>query len=457
MKKLLQVIIALASFFGASSQTLPSDFVGRWWLGVIQEASLPINLTFSSDGPVLYSPLQSSEPMPASQWSYESDTLRVSHQATGVRLTLVYNAGDTTFSGSFRQGLLRSRMLFSPADTLFHIVRPQTPQPPFPYTETDVVVKRRKAGVTLAGTLTMPEGNGPFPAVVLVSGSGQQNRDEELLGHKPFAVLADRLARNGIAVLRYDDRGTGESTGEVDNATSLDFADDAEAVFEFLRSHKCVDRKRVGIIGHSEGGLIAPIIASHNRKVGFVVLLAGPGTTGADILLQQTERLLQIDSVPQWLIDIRLDFLRTCFAMMDTLPSERYSDAFAATATDLSRNLTAEQRKLAGLRKGDAIAMANQMLIPWMRTFIRLDNSYYLGKTQCPVLAVNGERDCQVLPVNLDRIAEATNHKASIHLLPGLNHLMQHCATGSPSEYMLIDETFAVEAMRIIVDFVKNL
>ena len=242
MRSIKHLLIIAMLCVAASLQAQPSTlkpFEGRWWLGVLEEASLPINITFGVDKgelkPFLYSPMQSSDAIMPTKWSFSGDTLSISHKPSGMRLTLVWNPADTTFSGTFRQGMLRAQMHFVPTDTLFSIVRPQTPQPPFPYSQQEVVIERKKANVRLAGTLTIPEGEGPFPAVILVSGSGQQNRDEELLGHKPFLVLADYLTRQGIAVLRYDDRGVGGSTGDVENATTLDFADDVEAVFDFLR------------------------------------------------------------------------------------------------------------------------------------------------------------------------------------------------------------------------------
>ena len=463
--RLLKRLILIMMFGVATSlsaQRMPeTTLLGHWWLGVLEEASLPINITWDVDNgefkPVLYSPMQTPDPIIPTAWSFNNDTLNISHKPTGLRLTLVWNPTDTTFSGTFRQGMLRTQMRFVPADTLFNIVRPQTPKPPFPYSEREVTIQRRKAGVTLTGTLAIPEGRGPFPAVVLVSGSGQQNRDEELLGHKPFFVLSDYLARNGIAVLRYDDRGTGGSKGEVETATTLDFADDAEAVFDFLRRQKGIDSKRVGIIGHSEGGMIAPIVASRNRRVAFIALLAGPGTTGADILLQQNERLFQLDNVPQPLIERRLALLRSLFAAVDTLPIDNYQPFTIALCEKYSEGLTADQRKSIGLRRGDAIGLATQMALPWMRTFVKLDNSTYLKRLRCPILAVNGDRDSQVLPVNLDSIAAATGNRAKSVLLPGLNHLMQHCQTGASSEYMLIDETMAPEVMETVTSFVNSL
>lgn len=450
--KRLMLIFMFGVAISLQAQQMPSSFDGRWWLAMLEEAQLPINLTFNDGTPVLYSPVQTKEPMTASKWSFSGDTLRVTHSQTGVKLTLVWNAKDSTFAGTFRQGLMRAQITFEPAEGMFTLNRPQTPLPPFPYTSEEVIIVRKKAGVTLAGTLTIPEGKGPFPAVVLVSGSGQQNRDEELLGHKPFLVLADYLTRNGIAVLRYDDRGIGGSKGEVQKATTLDFADDAEAVFDFLRKHKLVDSKRVGIIGHSEGGMIAPIVASRNGKVAFIVLLAGLGCSGADILLQQIERIYQLQGTPQELIDRRLDFTRSVFDISDTVSD--YSSAVFKLNEQKTQGLTAEQRKQAGMSKSDTYLMISQMDNAWMKAFVKLNSTDYLARTRCPILAINGDKDCQVLPLNLGLISNATGGKAVIRLMPGLNHLMQHCDTGAPSEYMLIDETMAPEVLQIVAEWV---
>ena len=452
--KLLFLAVLLGVASTLSAQRMPAFFEGRWWLAMLEEANLPINLTFTEGNPVLYSPMQAKEPMTASKWSFSGDTLRVTHSQTGVKMTLVWNPSDSTFTGTFRQGIMRARISFEPAAGMYTLVRPQEPKPPFPYSEQEITVVRKKAGVTLAGTLTIPEGKGPFPAVVLVSGSGQQNRDEELLGHKPFLVLADHLARNGIAVLRYDDRSVGGSKGDVAQATTLDFADDAEAVFDFLHKQKNIDARRVGIIGHSEGGTIAPIVASRNSKVAFIVLLAGPGGTGADILLQQNERIFQLDSVPQPLIERRLAMMRTLFAAMDTLPVDHYERFVINQCEKHSEGLTADQRKQIGLRRADAISLASQMQLPWMRTFVKLNSADYLHRTRCPILAINGDRDCQVLPVNLQAIADATKAPVTTMLMPGLNHLMQHCTTGAPSEYMLIEETIAPTVLEAVADWI---
>ena len=464
MKRIGSIFIVLLIFCGAiSAQSSLENFANRWWYAYLEEAALPLNITFakSDAGAIsleLYSPMQSSDPMIPSSWSFENDTLLISHKQLGLKMTLVWNEEDSSFAGMFRQGLLRTVLRFTPAEGMFKIVRPQTPQPPFPYRGKEVTVERKKAGVRLSGTLTLPNDSGKkFPAVVLVSGSGQQNRDEEIMGHKPFLVIADWLTRNGIAVLRYDDREVGGSKGPLKTATTLDFADDAEAMFDYLYHCKEIDPKRVGIIGHSEGAEIASIIASRNKKVGFIVMLGGPGTTGADILMQQSGLILELNGVPHRLAERHVEAMRDFFGVMDSAQPADYEKLFIAVCEKHSEDLTKEERKQAALGKADAMAMASQMAIPWMQTFVKLDNRDYLKKVKCPILAVGGSKDCQVVPSNLDAIKSATGGKAEIRLMEGLNHLMQHCTTGAPNEYMLIQETVAQEVLDCIIDWLGRI
>ena len=357
------LLIVISAF--ANAQTFINDeFVGKWWLGMLEEAVLPINITFERNTgkdnnirPVLYSPIQTAEAMPASEWSYSGDTMRITHKSTGVKMVLVWNASEGTFTGTMRQGLMRSNMHFSPTDGIFKLNRPQTPNPPYPYSEQEVVITRKKAGVVITGTLSLPQGDGSYPAVVLVSGSGQQNRDEELMGHKPFKVIADHLARAGVAVLRYDDRGVGGTKGDVESATTLDFADDAEAVFDYLRKQPHINSKRVGIVGHSEGALIASIVASRNKRVAFIVLLAGQSCSGAEIMLQQNQAIYEANNVPQGLIDIRLKSLEAMFTIVDTAEASKVEALCRQVADSYCSKLSKEERKKINMRRADAIML----------------------------------------------------------------------------------------------------
>lgn len=469
LKSKLLTLILVSALSVTSQAQLPSHFGGQWWLGMIKEASLPLNLSFDQDSsgvlsPVLYSPMQSTEPMRPSSWSFSNDTLRLQIKSLGVKMTLRYAASDSSFSGRFHQGLLNTDISLKPSLGLYTPVRPQEPKPPFPYSEKRMVLKHKDSRgeqVNIGVTLTIPDNstlqNSTLPCVLLISGSGMQNRDEELMGHKPFLVLADYLARCGIASLRYDDRGTGESTGDVANVTTDLLADDAEWLFNWLRKQPSIDRKRVGIIGHSEGGSIAPIIASRNRNVAFIVMLAGPGVDGASILRQQNRDLFLADGVDSTLVSIRDAFLKECFDAVGKYKESELDSLYKALASHYSKGLSKSDRKKAGLSAFEASQMAAQMKMPWMRRFVQLDPAPYLKKVKCPVLALNGSKDLQVSAIeNLTAITKSVKPDLlTVRQLDGLNHLFQHCDKGLPSEYMLIEETFSQEALEIIATWVR--
>ena len=296
---------------------------------------------------------------------------------------------------------------------------------------------------------------------MLVSGSGQQNRDEELFHHRPFLVLADYLAAHGIATFRYDDRGVGASTGPLDSATTLTFAEDAEALFNALKRHPAVDTRLLGIGGHSEGAAIAPIIAARNKDVKYVVMLAGQGCSGLDVMVQQNEALFRSRGVSPRLSALRAACMREIFeAYTTTPPSHSATQSPSHSTKDLQAiilrhtdGLTKEEIDSIELKKGMAYAIKQQLDLPWMQTFLALDPASYFPKVHCPLLALGGDRDCQVLAEpNLQRIKQLCP-QAETHTLPGLNHLFQHCTTGTPDEYIQIEETFAPEALRHILDF----
>ena len=303
------------------------------------------------------------------------------------------------------------------------------------------------------GTLSYPKGGGSFPCLVLVSGSGQQNRDEEIMQHKPFLVLADYLASRGIAVLRYDDRGVGKSTGEVEKADTRLFAEDAEAMFRSVRKNKHVDAKRLGIGGHSEGGAIAPMVAARNKDVKFVVMLAGQGCTGFEVLLQQNEALFRSAGVADSLVALRV----ACMRDLLQLPEGSKKNAYQEIIDRHTAGLTKEQKETIGFGKGSAYQMKQQLDLPWMRAFVALEPADYLPKVKCPVLALNGSKDCQVVAEpNLRRIRQLCP-AADCRELPDLNHLFQHCTTGSASEYILIEETFAPETLQAVADWILTI
>jgi uncharacterized protein len=363
--------------------------------------------------------------------------------------------------GHWHQGGMNLNLDLIKNDVVEKINRPQEPKEPFPYKSEEVKIINYDVGDTLAGTLTLPESGGPFTAVILVTGSGPQNRNEELLGHKPFLVLSDYLTRNGIAVLRYDDRGAGESTGDFKSATSIDFADDALAAVEFLKKRK--DINKIGIAGHSEGGLIAPLAAMQSDAVDFIVMIAGPGVRGDSILMLQSELILRANGSDEESIKKEMELNRSVFnVLLSDSSNEVVEKNLKAELNEGYNYLSDEEKKQAG-DKGTFFA--NQMKVmmsPWFRFFVKYNPYPVLEKVKCPVLAINGEKDMQVPPKeNLSAIESALkeggNKNYKIVEMPGLNHLFQTSKTGSPMEYSKIEETFSPDAMKVIKDWILSL
>ncbi len=387
--------------------------------------------------------------------------INVSQKAAGFHFEIpvvsgVYdgtlNAAKTAITGSWAQNGAEQKLDFQRSDQLLELIRPQNPVKPYPYKEEEVTFTNGKAKISLAGTLTLPRGQGPFPAAILLSGSGPHDRDESLVGHRPFLVLADHLTRKGIAVLRFDKRGIGKSTGDYANATTEDFAGDAEAALAYLKTRKEIDLPKTGLIGHSEGGMIAPLVATHSSDVPWIVLLAGPGLKGEDTLLLQSELILKTAGVNDGQIAKTREFNKQTYALV------RQEKDPATLQAKLS-GLVQSSGMGASLPPDALQAQVRLMVSPWFKFFLDYDPVPTLQKTTCPVLALNGEKDLQVAPKeNLAKIQKALqdggNKDFQTTELPGLNHLFQHSPTGSPTEYGGIQETMAPEALNAVSDWV---
>jgi fermentation-respiration switch protein FrsA (DUF1100 family) len=324
---------------------------------------------------------------------------------------------------------------------------PQNTVKPYPYREEDVTYANKAAGNTLAGTLTVPPGKGPFPAVLLISGSGPNDRDETVFGHKPFLILADFLTRKGIVVLRADKRGIGKSTGDLANATTADFATDAEAGVAYLKSRPEADPRRIGLIGHSEGGTIAPMVAAGDPGVRFIVLMAGPGVPGDQSIVEQGRLLEEAAGATREKAAQDADKQRELFALV-----EKEKDG-AILDKELRANLAGR------VPDAQMDAAIQQLTSPWMRYTLTYDPATALRKVACPVLALNGEKDLQVssaqnLPAIRKALEEGGNKHAEIDELPGLNHLFQTAKTGSPTEYAQNEETIAPVALDKIAGWI---
>jgi pimeloyl-ACP methyl ester carboxylesterase len=327
--------------------------------------------------------------------------------------------------------------------------RPQDPAKPYPYREEDVSFENSTAGIKLAGTLTIPPGKGTFPAVVLVAGSGAHDRDEALMGHRPFLVLSDYLTRRGIAVLRYDKRGVGESGGTYATATTADFADDAEAGLAYLEKRSEIDPHKIGLIGHSEGGMIAPLLAARNSSVAFIVMMAGPGIPGDELLVEQTLLIAEANG-------------QTHETAEKAAGEERIILSLVKDETDSAVLEKKLREQLTGqVPEAQIGAAIKSTSSPWFRYFISYDPAATLRKVKCPVLAVIGSKDLQVppeqnIPAIRKALQDAGNQKFEVDELPGLNHLFQTAKTGSPAEYAQIEETISPVALEKIAAWVAK-
>ncbi len=355
-------------------------------------------------------------------------------------------------TGEWSQSEIKQKLEFKRSDQPLELRRPQTPVKPYPYVEEQVTFSNAPAGVSLSGTLTLPKGAGPFAAAVLIAGSGPEDRDGTIANHKPFLVLSDYLTRRGIAVLRYDKRGIGQSTGSADMATTMDLAGDAQCAIAYLKTRKDIDPARIGLIGHSEGAMIAPTIAASSPDLPWVVLLAAPATKGEDTLLNQSDLIARAGGLSDAQVLSSLNFDKQAY---DLVLTEQDSNVVGQKL----KALVKESGLDAALPPAALDAQLHMMTSPWFRYFLAYDPLPELKKTKCPVLAIYGAKDLQVPPkINLPMVqkafADGGNSQAEVKQLSDLNHLFQHAYTGSPTEYAAIDETFSPDALQMIGEWV---
>ncbi|MUI11894.1 alpha/beta fold hydrolase [Massilia dura] len=382
------------------------------------------------------------------------DQVSFAMTALDAGFTARWNDADKAWNGTWRQQGRSVPLVLRRTDA--GSLKPSRPQEEAiaarapGYTGSEVRFANDAANVTLAGTFTVPHGKGPFPAVVLVHGSGPLDRDQKVFEHKIFLVLADHLSRQGIAVLRYDKRGIGKSSGVYAGATSLDFASDAEAAVRFLRGRPEVATRHIGIVGHSEGGLIAPLVASRDAGLGFLVLLAGPGVRGELLMAEQLALAASANGAPEHVVEKERVLNQAILAAM---ASEPQLEAARARA-----KLVVEEARRNGTLSADAEARVGLFSTPWFHTFLRHEPGPALRATRQPVLVLNGELDRQVpAAMDLDAIRTALkdNPRAVVKALPKLNHLFQTAVTGAGSEYFGIDETIAPAALDIVSDWIR--
>ena len=424
----------------------PSDIDGVW-MGTLDTGAIKLRVAFhivnTENGltATLDSLDQSSMGM-ATSVTRDGSSLKIEVPIVHGNFEGKISADLSSIDGKWSQGGGTLPLLLKPVKDKgeLELKRPQNPVKPYPYHDEDVSYENKAQNITLAATLTIPQGKGPFRGVVLITGSGPQDRDESLLGHKPFLVLSDYLTRHGIAVLRADDRGVGKSTGIFAKGTTADFATDAEAGVAYLKTRPEIDPHRIGLVGHSEGGVIAPMVAARNKDVAFIVMMAGTGVPGDQILPAQGEAIeIAMGKSPE--------------QAAKNAANEKEMLRLVETEKDDAILQKELKEKMAGEVPEAQIGLQiSQITSVWFRYFLTYDPATALRKVTCPVLAINGSLDKQVLPSqNLPAIrkalADAGNQHAEVDELPGLNHLFQTAKTGSPTEYSTIEETMSPVAL----------
>ena len=467
-KIILAYFLAICSLQVNAQHT--SDQITGSWHGVLNvgmEIRIVFNLSLDEDHTwkaTLDSPDQGAVDIPLGEVNLTVDSIRIEAPVVnGYYIGRI--ASESAIHGQWHQSGRSATLDLEKKEEAIVLNRPQEPQAPYPYKEKEVSFVNAEQGFFLAGTLTLPDGEGPFPAAVLVTGSGSQNRDEEIFGHKPFKVIADHLTRKGIAVLRYDDRGVASSGGVANGSTSGDLAGDARAAMEFLLNQSEIDRSKIGIIGHSEGGMIAFMLASSQKDIAYIVSLAGPGVDGKTVLLEQSDHIARLSGAANAVLEDNRNVMSRVYDIM--IAHESYEDwkeeTLEFTSSYYSEKLIgAYSEEDIEQGKSNLMASITEAAYAWMRYFVMFDPGPLFASIKSPVLALNGEKDCQVLPeTNINAIKNglinAGNTDSKTMILPGLNHLFQNCETGLPNEYGTIEETFDQLTLDIISDWIRQL
>ena len=465
----LALIIACSvSMIGFSQEQDTSEIsIEGIWEGKLKvpgtELRIVLNISKNPDGiltATLDSPDQGATGIPVEEVIFKDNILRLEVKSAGGVFEGKVSEDFLVIEGEWKQFGQSLPLTINGVDKAVEIPRPQVPKKPYPYIEEEAIYENKEAGITLAGTLTLPSGNGPFPAVLLITGSGPQDRNETIYNHSPFLVLADYLTRQDIAVLRVDDRGVGESTGDFSQATSEDFASDVLAGVEYLKTCKEIDPKKIGLIGHSEGGIIAPMVAVKSPDVAFIVLMAGTGLTGEEILYLQGALISRAMGVSEEDIIKNRQFNDKIFSVLkEEEDSEIAEKRLRQMFMEDWEKMSDEKKEQIGDPEVFLEAQLQSLLSPWLKFFLTYDPKPILSKVKCPVLAINGEKDLQVPPKeNLSAIEEVLktggNQNYTIKELPGLNHLFQTTQTGLPSEYAKIEETISPVALKIVGDWI---
>ncbi|NEU08087.1 prolyl oligopeptidase family serine peptidase [Flavihumibacter sp. R14] len=466
MKRLYIILLLVILSTSVFAQALPERTIWQGQLGAVRLILRVYPDTASGNTIAVFdSPDQNASNLSISKFEVTADSLRAYSSVIGGGFSGRFNDDRTQITGNWKQGsvsapltLVRITSLAAPVD------RKQTPKPPFPYKSENVEYSNSDKSVHFGGTLTLPDSDRPVPVLLLISGSGQQDRDETIFNHKPFAVIADHLTRNGIAVLRIDDRGVGQTTGDIQMATSADFAKDVLSGLAYLKSRKEVDSRKIGLLGHSEGGIIAPMVVNQSSDVAFMISMAGLGVKGVDLIKKQNSEILKSSNLPPEQYKALTGLYFRLFDLVNNQDLnkplelngefEKWKKSQPITLID-SMKMNAGQQG-----EGMIQSFISAIQVPWMRYFIKYDPAPFLSKIKIPVLALNGSKDIQVSSTeNLagfeKYLNNAGNKNYRIVEFPGLNHLFQTSETGYLNEYATIEETISPTVLQVITDWIS--
>ena len=462
MKTFLSLLFLFGSFCGYSQ-----DISGEWHGNLkVMGTSLALNFDFQKAGykwtGTMSVPQQNAKGIPLTSVTNEDNGLQFLFDAAGITFNGKWNEKQEIEGTFIQNGQNFPLVLTRENNDVTKINRPQEPKEPFPYSSEEVTFENPKAKITLAGTLTLPKVDKPCPVVVLISGSGPQDRNSEIFNHKPFWVIADHLSRNGIGVLRVDDRGIGKSTGNQNQATSLDFASDVQAAVTFLKTKSGVNHKKIGLIGHSEGALIAPIVASKDPSIAYIVLMAGPGVPCDELLLEQAYLIGKSEGLNETDLEKAKKVNQKIY---NSVKSEKSTEEVKLEIEKLlEQNLSdnPEANYLSETQKKQMISQQKEQITsPWFRYFMKFNPDEFLSKIKCPVLILNGDKDLQV-PAKMNTqgiqnsLAKAGNKKATTIVYPNKNHLFQECTTGSVNEYRTIEQTISPQVLTDITTWIEK-
>ncbi len=453
------------------SKGVPGKGLAGYWQGSLKpspviELRLVLEITNPPAGQptgVIVSVDQGKVRIPVTALTEKGGTVHLETSSVGGVFDGKVSSDGSEIDGTWKQGGGESPLIFKRLEKAPNFSRPQEPKKPYPYAEEEVAFANTSANITLAGTLTVPRGPGPHPGVVLITGSGAQDRDEAILCHRPFLVLADHLTGQGIAVLRYDDRGVGRSTGDFSTATHSDFVTDALAGVSWLQSRNEIDPTRLGLVGHSEGGIVAPLAAvMEPGDIAFIVLLAGVGVPMDELLVRQGQDIARVMGADAETLRKSAESQRAVFALLKEehdrpVMEQKLRELFQKQMAEV----TDEQRRALGYTDAMIEGQLRTVLSPWFRQLLAYDPRPTLRQVNCPVLAINGEKDLQVAAQdNLSAIREAViaggNTRVTTQEFPGLNHLFQTCTTGAVAEYGQIEETFNPVALAAVSDWIRQ-